>query len=259
MDVCSLPLIKIPLLLPSLLLGVGTLPSNSISRHFPSFYYKNQFSSSSSSNYNYKPSASYRFPPGRRSIEEDEDDDDEDDLVGGGAKFTEAVALFNSRDYHGCHDFLESIWNDSEDPIRSLVHGILQCAVGFHHLFNQNHKGAMMEIGEGVCKLRKLNFDSGPFHQFERDMSAVLDFIYHTQIEFAACNEDMCVAMDQSETSYKLLGGYGAGKHLYWLEMDGSASLYIVFCPDRSNTSDNQPRVRLPILYASQEHLMDLI
>ncbi|XP_076921819.1 uncharacterized protein LOC143583389, partial [Bidens hawaiensis] len=176
----------------------------------------------------------------------------------GSNKFTEAVALFNGRDYHGCHDLLEAIWNDSEDPTRSLVHGILQCAVGFHHLFNQNHKGAMMEIGEGLCKLRKLNFENGPFHRFERDVSAVLEFIYQTQLEFAACNDDMCVAMDQSETSYKLLGGYGAGQHLYWLEMDESASLFIVFCPDRSVTSAHQPRVKLPILYASQEHLMEL-
>ncbi|KAI3772707.1 hypothetical protein L6452_03899 [Arctium lappa] len=248
-NIWSLPLLNIPFL-PSSSSSL-LLPSKSIC---PSFLYKNQFSFSS----NYKPSASYRFPPGRRSIDDDDDDDDDDDLVGG--KFTEAVALFNTRDYHGCHDFLETIWNDSEDPIRSLVHGILQCAVGFHHLFNQNHKGAMMEMGEGVCKLRKLNLESGPFHQFERDVSAVLDFIYQTQLEFAACNDDMCVAMDQSETSYKLLGGYGAGQHLYWLEMDGSASLYIVFSPDRSLTATaaNQPRVRLPILYASQEHLMEL-
>ncbi|KAI3776247.1 hypothetical protein L1987_46020 [Smallanthus sonchifolius] len=93
---------------------------------------------------------------------------------------------------------------------------------------NKNHKGAMMEMGEGLCKLRKLNFESGPFHQFERDVSAVLDFIYQTQLEFAACNDDMCVAMDHSETSYKLLGGYGAGQHLYWLEMDGSVVLISV-------------------------------
>ncbi|KAJ0906316.1 putative TTHA0068-like superfamily protein [Helianthus annuus] len=242
MAICSLSLNKFPSLFPN-------LPS--LSRHFPSSPYKNQLSIS------YKPLASYRFPPGRRSIEEEEEEDN-DSVNGSNSKFTEAVALFNSRDYHGCHDYLEEIWNDSEDPIRYLVHGILQCSVGFHHLFNQNHKGAMMEIGEGLCKLRKLNFDTGPFHQFERDMSAVLDFIYQTQLEFAACNDDMCIAMDQSETSYKLLGGYGAGQHLYWLEMDGSASLYIVFCPDRSVTGDHQPRVRLPILYASQEHLMEL-
>ena len=44
-----------------------------------------------------------------------------------------------------------------------------------------------MELGEGVCKLRKMNFESGPFHQFEQEISAVLDFIYQTQIELAAC------------------------------------------------------------------------
>ncbi|XP_071697338.1 uncharacterized protein [Rutidosis leptorrhynchoides] len=248
MAICLLPLIKIPFL-PS------SLPS--FSCNFSSALHNNQIFITSPSIY--KTSASYRFPPGRRSIEEDDNDDDDDNSNGNNSsKFTEAVALFNSRDFYGSHDVLESIWNDSEDPVRSLVHGILQCAVGFHHLFNQNHKGAMMEMGEGLCKLRKLNLDDGPFHQFERDMSAVLDFIYKTQLEFAACNEDMCVTMDQSETSYKLLGGYGAGQHLYWLEMDASASLFIVFCPDRSNTSADQPKVRLPILYASQKHLMEL-
>ena len=44
-----------------------------------------------------------------------------------------------------------------------------------------------MELGEGLCKLRKMDFRSGPFHQFERDISQVLDFIYQTQIELAAC------------------------------------------------------------------------
>ncbi|KAL9676622.1 hypothetical protein QQ045_004838 [Rhodiola kirilowii] len=69
--------------------------------------------------------------------------------------FSDAVLLFNARDYYRCHDVLETLWNDSEDPARTLYHGILQCAVGLHHLFNQNHKGAMMELGEGLCKLRK--------------------------------------------------------------------------------------------------------
>lgn len=44
-----------------------------------------------------------------------------------------------------------------------------------------------MELGEGVCKLRKMNLESGPFHEFEQEISAVLEFIYQTQLEFAAC------------------------------------------------------------------------
>ncbi|KAM3694120.1 hypothetical protein ACB098_07G034000 [Castanea mollissima] len=84
----------------------------------------------------------------------------------------------------------------AQEPTRTLIHCILQCAVGFHHLFNQNHKGAMMELGEGLYKLRKMNFVSGPFHQFEQEISAVLDFIYQTQIELAACIDDLCLTMD---------------------------------------------------------------
>ena len=49
----------------------------------------------------------------------------------------EAVMLFNDREYYKCHDYLEALWNMAQEPTKTLIHGILQCAVGFHHLFNQ--------------------------------------------------------------------------------------------------------------------------
>ncbi|KAH6818628.1 DUF309 domain protein [Perilla frutescens var. frutescens] len=182
-----------------------------------------------------------------------------DDGDGEIRSFDEAVSLFNARDYYKCHDVLEEVWNNSQEPTRTLVHGILQCAVGFHHLFNQNHKGAMMELGEGLCKLRKMNFENGPFHQFEREISAVLEFIYHTQLEQAACTEEVCVAMDQSERSYQLLGGYGAGERLYHLEIDRSWDAYIVFCPDKYHgRAAEPPSIKIPVLEASQQHMVEL-
>ena len=33
--------------------------------------------------------------------------------------------------------YLEALWNMAQEPTRTLIHGILQCVVGFHHLFNQ--------------------------------------------------------------------------------------------------------------------------
>ncbi|KAI3437031.1 uncharacterized protein J3R85_005759 [Psidium guajava] len=177
---------------------------------------------------------------------------------GDDCSFDGAVALFNRREYYKCHDSLEALWNRAEEPRRTLVHGILQCAVGFHHLFNQNHKGAMMELGEGLCKLRKMDFADGPFHRFEREISAALDFIYQTQVELAACTEELCIAMDRSERSYQLLGGYGAGQNLYRLELDRDAKIYIVFCPERDYTKDVlPPRVKLPTLNATEEHLLN--
>jgi len=70
---------------------------------------------------------SYRY-----FTKEDEEDDDEEEH-----SFDEAVTLFNGGEYYKCHDYLESLWHNAEEPSRTLIHGILQCAVGFHHLFNQ--------------------------------------------------------------------------------------------------------------------------
>ena len=76
--------------------------------------------------FNYSFRLSYRF-----SAVEDDDD------TGDNCSFEEAIVLFNDREYYKCHDFLEALWNKAQEPTRTLIHGILQCAVGFHHLFSQ--------------------------------------------------------------------------------------------------------------------------
>ncbi|CAL1386769.1 unnamed protein product [Linum trigynum] len=195
-----------------------------------------------------------------RYTEEDEEEEDASGSIST-ATFGAAVDQFNRRQFYECHDSLEALWMGAEDEAsRTLFHGILQCAVGFHHLFNQNHKGAMMELGEGLCKLRKLNFQTGPFRRFEEEISAVLEFIYLTQLQLAACTEDICLAMDQTEISYQLLGGYGAGQKLYGLEMEteqsggGGVSTFVTFVPPL--TSGDKQKVKLPTLGATHEHLL---
>ncbi|XP_074320252.1 uncharacterized protein LOC141657039 [Silene latifolia] len=203
----------------------------------------------------------------RRSILLEEEEEEERSNNGEDydrlSRFEEAVKLFNEREYYACHDVLESLWYESNDPLRTLLHALLQCAVAFHHLFNQNHKGAMMEFGEGVCKLRKLNLNEGPFHEFEQQISCVLNFIYNTQLELAACNEDFCVEMEQNERSYQLLQGFGAGQRLYVLEEkdDGETMedvTHIVFDPVASYGATGLPRtrVKLPTLQATRDHLI---
>ncbi|KAJ7976485.1 TTHA0068 domain containing protein [Quillaja saponaria] len=201
-------------------------------------------------NLNFRSSKFKHFAISYRLYANESDNDAED------YNFDEAVALFNDREYYKCHDYLEAIWHKAEEPTRTLVHGILQCAVGFHHLFNQNHRGAMMELGEGLCKLKKMDFKSGPFHQFEQEIAAVLEFIYQTQIELAACSDDLCLTMDQSEISYQLLGRYAAGQHVYDLHNGPDKILYIVFCLQRSYEVYEPQKVKLPTLTAATEHLM---
>lgn len=69
--------------------------------------------------------------------------------------------------------------------------------------------------------------------------------------------DDMCVAMDRSERSYQLLGGYAAGQHLYKLQSDSNdESMHIVFSPHRPYANGEPPRVKLPTLNATTELLL---
>jgi hypothetical protein len=83
------------------------------------------------------------WPSAARGERPDDDDEDSGDPSasaghGGGAGFDAAVALFNRSEFHTCHNVMEELWYDAEDHARTLLlHDILQCAVGFHHLFNQ--------------------------------------------------------------------------------------------------------------------------
>ncbi|XP_049935456.1 uncharacterized protein LOC116260283 isoform X1 [Nymphaea colorata] len=165
---------------------------------------------------------------------------EDSDLEGEGKDFIfdQAVFLFNSGDYYACHDVLEAIWNDAQEPIRTIIHGILQCAVGFHHLFNQNHRGAMMELGEGLCKLQKMNFSNGPFYQFEQEISEVQNFIYKTQLELATCSATMKLMRARTKVRMGMLAPLSptlrTGKilsmvdNLFWLTI-----LWIRFLLDR--------------------------
>ena len=126
----------------SSLLKLPSLSSSSSSSSSSSFPHTRPYPSSPSSPFSnpktqpnlLKHTSTFQLPPRayRFYAVEDDDDDKENEC-----SFDDAVALFNSRDYYRCHDFLEEIWNRAEDPVRTLVHGILQCAVGLHHLFNQ--------------------------------------------------------------------------------------------------------------------------
>ncbi|WVZ54633.1 hypothetical protein U9M48_005400 [Paspalum notatum var. saurae] len=197
---------------------------------------------------------------GERPRQDDEEEEEE-------AGFDAAVALFNCGEYHACHDVVEELWYGAEDPARTLLHGLLQCAVGFHHLFNQNHRGAMMELGEGLCKLRKLRLEDGgghaggvhPFSLFRDEVAAVLHFLYRTQKELAACTDEMCLTMDGSPSSYQLLGNFAAGQRLYGME----AGSIVFSAPNnggasRAAAAPPRPRVKLPTLQATEQHLTAL-
>ncbi len=69
------------------------------------------------------------------------------------AAWLQGIDQFNHRDYYACHDTLEDLWMEAIDPDKKFYQGVLQIAVGCYHLHNQNLRGAIILIGEGVGRL----------------------------------------------------------------------------------------------------------
>ncbi len=67
----------------------------------------------------------------------------------------QAIEQFNDREFYACHDTLEAIWMEALDPERKFYQGLLQIAVGYYHLGNQNWRGCVILLGEGLGKLRR--------------------------------------------------------------------------------------------------------
>ncbi len=67
----------------------------------------------------------------------------------------EGIRLFNEGKFYECHHALEDIWKAEREPIRYLYQGILQIGVGFHHLRNNNFRGATLLLRDGIDKTRR--------------------------------------------------------------------------------------------------------
>ena len=69
-------------------------------------------------------------------------------------EFQQGVDQFNQQEFYACHDTLEALWIEAIDPDKRFYQGILQVAVGLYHLGNDNWRGAVILLGEGINRLR---------------------------------------------------------------------------------------------------------
>lgn len=69
-------------------------------------------------------------------------------------EFWRGVEQFNQGEFYACHDTLEALWIEAIEPEKKFYQGILQVAVALYHLSNQNWRGAVILMGEGMNRLR---------------------------------------------------------------------------------------------------------
>ena len=68
-------------------------------------------------------------------------------------EFWQSIEQFNSQDFYACHDTLEALWMEAGEPDKRFYQGILQISVALYHLSNQNWRGAVILLGEGINRL----------------------------------------------------------------------------------------------------------
>ncbi|MDY7003378.1 MAG: DUF309 domain-containing protein [Cyanobacteriota bacterium] len=81
-------------------------------------------------------------------------------------EFWQGISEFNQQEFYKCHDTLEALWMEAGEPERTFYQGVLQIAVGLYHAGNENWRGAVMLLGEGI---RKLNYYFPSYFEIDVD------------------------------------------------------------------------------------------
>jgi hypothetical protein len=66
----------------------------------------------------------------------------------------QAAWLFNEGLFFEVHEVLEAVWLKQGEQTRPFLQGLIQIAVGFHHLQNRNLPGALSLLREGLVKVK---------------------------------------------------------------------------------------------------------
>jgi len=74
--------------------------------------------------------------------------------------FEKGLLFFNSGSYYQAHEDWEDLWRITQGPLRRFYQGLIQAAVGLHHLQRGNRTGARGQIAKSIGHLT--NFPDNP-------------------------------------------------------------------------------------------------
>jgi uncharacterized protein len=90
----------------------------------------------------------------------------------------EGVLLFNEGRFYDAHEVWEDLWRATVDPsLKICYQGLIQAAVGLHHLGHDNPIGAQSQLQKSIRNLRAGTTDTTGL-DIERlilDLSELLD------------------------------------------------------------------------------------
>ena len=65
-------------------------------------------------------------------------------------RFTQALELFNAREFFACHDVLEELWGETLGPERQFYQGLIHAAIALFHFGEGNLGGARKMYGSAL-------------------------------------------------------------------------------------------------------------
>jgi len=63
------------------------------------------------------------------------------------------INFFNAGDYFEAHEAWEDLWRGTRGPLRLFYQGLVQAAVGLHHLSKGNLNGGRAQLTKSITKL----------------------------------------------------------------------------------------------------------
>jgi DUF309 family protein family protein len=93
------------------------------------------------------------------------------------AQLDEGINFFNSGRYFEAHEVWEDLWRETSGDLRLFYQGLIQTAVGLHHLSRGNITGARAQLSKALPKLDERSglATAIDVHSLQRVLRKVLD------------------------------------------------------------------------------------
>jgi hypothetical protein len=98
----------------------------------------------------------------------------------------QSALLFDGGLYFEVHELLEPYWLRAAGREREILQGLIQVAVGFHHLGNGNGAGARALLHDGAAKLLSRQIGEIGVDAFARAVVSTLDDLIRLGVEAPA-------------------------------------------------------------------------
>src|SRR6185503_20551548 len=69
--------------------------------------------------------------------------------------FQDGINFFNAGRYFEAHEAWEDLWRETQGPLRLFYQGLVQAAVGLHHLSKGHLNGARAQLAKSLEKLEQ--------------------------------------------------------------------------------------------------------